>query len=109
MPKTCTQIWNLLRKAIGNYTLANSIKAELAVFENSGTKGLCQEQVYACLLSIPATSVEANGHFQRLGFLRQKCHHVSMIPRWTGSAFYVPHQQLAYRARKNSKKNVWAV
>jgi len=43
--------------------LANSIKAELAVFENSGTRGRCLEQVYEYLLTIPATSVEAERAF----------------------------------------------
>jgi len=52
--------------------LANSIKAKLAKFENSGTRGRCLEQVYAYLLTIPATSVEAEWAFSAAGVLATK-------------------------------------
>jgi len=83
--------------------LANFIKAELAVFENSGTRGRCLEKVYLYLLTIPATSVEAEQAFQRLGFLRQKCDHVSVILRWTMDMLCFLHGHYKqYRDRKNN-------
>jgi len=69
--------------------LANSIKAKLAVFENSGTRGRCLEQVYEYLLTILTTPVEAERAFLMTGVHGQKCDHVSVIPRWTCSAFNV--------------------
>jgi len=42
--------------------LVYSIKLEHAVFENSDTRGRCLEQVYAYLLTIPATSVQTEVH-----------------------------------------------
>jgi hypothetical protein len=52
--------------------LAALIKAEMAVFESSGTRGRCLEQVYKYLLTIPPTSVEAERAFSASGALCTK-------------------------------------
>lgn len=49
-----------------------SIKAEMAVFDSSGKRGRCLEQVYKYLLSVPPTSVEAERAFSAAGALCTK-------------------------------------
>ena len=52
--------------------LETSIKAEMAVYESSGKRGRCLDQVYNYLLSIPPTSVEAERAFSSAGGLCTK-------------------------------------
>ena len=52
--------------------LTNVIKAEVAVFVSGGRRGRCLEQVYGYLLTIPATSVEAERAFSAAGVLATK-------------------------------------
>ena len=59
-------------RASASRQLTNSIKAELAVFASSGRRGRCLEQVYGYLLTIPATSVEAERAFSAAGVLATK-------------------------------------
>jgi len=39
--------------------MMSAIKAEMQLFANTGNTGRCPEKVYSYLISIPATSVEA--------------------------------------------------
>ena len=52
--------------------LTNSIKAGLAVFASSGTRGRSLEQVNGYLFTIPSTSVEAEQAFSAAGVLVTK-------------------------------------
>lgn len=53
-------------------SLAAAIKAEIAVYEATGVRGRCLQLVYAYLLSIPPTSVEAERAFSAAGLLCTK-------------------------------------
>jgi len=89
--------------------LTNSIKAELAVFDNSGTRGRCLEQVYAYLLTIPATCVEAERAISAA-----EVHATKVRSRLSDTSldmlcFLRAHYQQYLLARKNNEKIVWAV
>ena len=52
--------------------LLAAIKAEMAIFESKGTRGRLLQQTYDYLLSIPATSVEAERAFSVAGLFCTK-------------------------------------
>jgi len=56
----------------GDKNLLASIKAEMAVFDSTGKRGRCLQQVYEYLLSCPPTSVEAERAFSAAGVLCTK-------------------------------------
>jgi len=52
----------------GDENLLASIKAEMAVYESTGKRGRCLQQVYEYLLACPPTSVEAERAFSAEAF-----------------------------------------
>lgn len=56
----------------GDKNLLASIKAEMAVYDSTGKRGRCLQQVYEYLLSCPPTSVEAERAFSAAGVLCTK-------------------------------------
>ena len=52
--------------------LMAAIKAEMALFSSSGTRGRCLQTVYSWLLTIPPTSVEAERAFSAAGIFCPK-------------------------------------
>ena len=76
--------------------LMAAIKTEMTVFENSGKRGRCLQMVYGFLLSIPATSVEAERAFSAAGTLCTKLRSClgdgSLSTLCLLRAFYKSHQ-----------------
>jgi len=92
---------NTLRVSVIKLAAGKFHQNELAVFENSYTRGRCLEQVYANLLTIPATSVEAERAFSAAGVLA-----TNVRSRLSGTSldmlcFLLAHYQ-QYRACKNN-------
>ena len=56
----------------GHKNLLASIKAVMAVYESTGIRGRCLQQVYEYLLACPPTSVEAERAFSAAGILCTK-------------------------------------
>jgi len=52
--------------------LLSAVKAEMEVYEASGTCGRCLDAVYKYLLTVPPTSVEAERAFSAAGLLCTK-------------------------------------
>jgi len=52
--------------------LLSAVKAEMSVYEASGTRGRCLDAVYKYLLTVPPTSVEAERAFSAAGVLCAK-------------------------------------
>jgi len=85
-------------RAAASRQLTNVIKAEVAVFVSSGSRGRCLEQVYGNLLTIPATSVEAERAFSAAGVLATKVRSRISDTSLDKLCFL---RALYYRARKN--------
>ena len=58
--------------AAADRTLLTSIKAEMSVYESTGQRGRCLNEVYNYLLTVPPTSVEAERAFSAAGLLCTK-------------------------------------
>ena len=50
-----------------NKQLVNVIKAEMALFDNTGKRGSCLQAMYLYLLTVPPTSVKAERAFSAAG------------------------------------------
>ena len=52
--------------------MASAVKTEMQLYCSSGSRGRCLERAYNYLMSIPATSVEADSAFSAAGVLCSK-------------------------------------
>jgi len=52
--------------------LQAAIKTEMALFSTTGHRGRCLQQAFDCLMTVPATSVEAERAFSAAGILCSK-------------------------------------
>ena len=59
----------LLANTLNDKSMLTAIKSEMNVFEMSGVRGRSLQLVYAYLISIPPTSVEAERAFSSAGLL----------------------------------------